>query len=80
MILKSGTKKKSEEEFLKSIASFEAAIQEDPNYVPPYLEMAATIIGTGGRQPHADLSDKAGAALTRTLARREQCFRSSSDG
>jgi len=67
-ILKSGTKRKSEEEFSKCIASLEKAIQEDPNYVPAYLELAAVIMGTDGREPHADLDGKVHAALTKALA------------
>src|SRR5215469_7396057 len=53
-VIKGGTEKKSEEEFSKSIASFEAAIREDPNYIPAYLALAETIMGNGG-QPQADL-------------------------
>jgi serine/threonine protein kinase len=67
-VVKGGTRKKSEEEFSKSIASFDRAIQEDPSYVPAYLELAGTIMGTDGRQPHADLDDKARTALTKALA------------
>jgi len=67
-VVKSGTRKKSEEEFSKSIASFETAIREDPDYVPAYLELASAIMGSDGRQPHVELDDKARAALTKALA------------
>jgi len=67
-IVKGGTEKKSEEEFSKGIASFEAAIREDPNYIPAYLELAKAIMGNGRRQPHADLDGKARAALTKALS------------
>ena len=65
-VIKGGTEKKSEEEFSKSIASFEAAIREDPNYIPAYLALAETIMGNGG-QPQADLG-KARSALTKALS------------
>jgi len=67
-ILKGGSKTKSEEEFSKCISSLEKAIQEDPNYVSAYLELANSIMGTDGRQPHVDLDGKAGAALAKALA------------
>jgi len=67
-ISKGGTEKKSEEEFSKSIASFEAAIREDPNYIPAYLELAETIMGDYITRPHADLDGKAGSALTKALS------------
>ena len=67
-IVKTGTKKKGEEEFSKCIAALETAIREDPTYVPAYVELAGVIMGTDGRQPHADLDDKARAALTKALA------------
>jgi serine/threonine protein kinase len=67
-IMKDGSKKKSEEEFAKCLNDLEKAIWEDPNYVPAYLELAQVIMGTEGRQPHADLDDKAHAALNKALA------------
>ena len=45
-IVKTGTKKKGEEEFSKCIAALETAIREDPAYVPAYLELAGVIMGT----------------------------------
>ena len=70
---KSGTRKESEEEFAKGISYLEKAIQEDPNYVPAYLELAANILGVNtrgqdGNQPHVDLGDKARVALNKALA------------
>jgi tetratricopeptide (TPR) repeat protein len=67
-VIKAGTKQEGEEEFSKCIAALETAIREDPTYVPAYLELAGVIMGTDGRQPHADLDDKARAALTKALA------------
>jgi TolB-like protein/DNA-binding winged helix-turn-helix (wHTH) protein len=65
---KSGTRKESEEEFAKGISYLERTIQEDPNYVPAYLELAAAILGENGRQPHVDLDEKARVALNKALA------------
>jgi TolB-like protein/DNA-binding winged helix-turn-helix (wHTH) protein len=65
---KSGTRKEIEEEFAKGISYLERAAQEDPNYVPAYLELVKTILGADGRQPHVDLRDKARVALNKALA------------
>jgi TolB-like protein/DNA-binding winged helix-turn-helix (wHTH) protein len=69
---KSGTRKESEEEYAKGISYLEKAIQEDPNYVPAYLELAANILGVNtlgqdGNQPYVDLGDKARVALNKAL-------------
>lgn len=64
-IPKSGSRKKSEEEFAKGVSDLDRAIQEDPNYVPAYLTMASAILG---EPPHPDLAPKALAALNKALA------------
>jgi TolB-like protein/DNA-binding winged helix-turn-helix (wHTH) protein len=70
-IHKGGTRKESEEEFAKGMSYLERAIQEDPDYVPAYLELAANLLGPPVRQPHVDFSDKARVALNKALVLEE---------
>jgi tetratricopeptide (TPR) repeat protein len=62
---KSGTMKESEEEFAKGISYLQRAIEEDPNYVPAYLELAKAF---RGYPPHVDLHDKARETLNKALS------------
>jgi tetratricopeptide (TPR) repeat protein len=70
-IHKGGTRKESEEEFAKGMSYLERAIQEDSNYVPAYLELAANLLQPPVRQPHVDFSDKARVALNKALVLEE---------
>ena len=67
-ITKNGSQRGIDDEFSKSIASFETAIREDPTYVPAYLALASAIMGNLGGQPHRDLEEKARIALNKALA------------
>ncbi len=63
--LNNGLETSSDEEARKAVASFEQAIQEDPNYVPAYLGISDAL--TPGYVPHPELLLKAKAALARAL-------------
>ena len=65
VVFKSGSMKKSDEEFAKGVSLLEQSIQEDPSYVPAYLELASSIMG---EPPHIDLAPKARAALIKALS------------
>jgi DNA-binding winged helix-turn-helix (wHTH) protein/tetratricopeptide (TPR) repeat protein len=66
VVFKSGSMKKSAEEFDQGMSYLERSIQEDPSYVPAYLELASNIVL--GEPPHRDLIPKARAALIKALA------------
>jgi DNA-binding winged helix-turn-helix (wHTH) protein/TolB-like protein len=65
IVFKSGGMAKSEEEFSKGMFYLERAIQEDPKYVPAYLELARAIMR---EPPHVNLRPKAREALTKAQA------------
>ena len=64
-LLKSGGRKKSEEEFATALFLLERSIQKDPNNVPAYLALASAAMG---EPPHVDLAPKARAALMKALS------------
>ena len=65
VVFKSGSMKKSEDEFAKAVLFLERSIEEDPSYVPAYLGLAKAVMG---EPPHVDLAPKARAALIKALA------------
>jgi DNA-binding winged helix-turn-helix (wHTH) protein len=64
-VFKSGSMKKSEEEFAKGVSLLEESIREDPSYVPAYLQLAQTIMS---EPPHVELLPKARTALIKSLS------------
>jgi len=65
VVFKSGSMKKSEDEFAEGVSLLEVSIREDPNYVPAYLALAKAIMG---EPPHVDLLPKVRAALIKALS------------